>query len=161
MIATGTGIASATAPGNGQVTISYDPGTDACPHATPTLSWTSPAAITYGTALSSTQLNASATDPMTGNTVPGTLTYTPAAGMVLSAGSGQSLSVTFTPTDSIAYTSTRREHRSPSTRRHYRQRPIAHRVLRCHPRELHRNLHTARERTDHAGDPGDMHHDRV
>jgi trimeric autotransporter adhesin len=63
--------------------------------ATPTISWVTPAAITYGTALSATQLNATAN-------VPGTLTYSPVAGTVLGAGS-QTLSVTFTPTDSANY----------------------------------------------------------
>jgi len=63
---------------------------------TPTISWAIPAAISYGTALSATQLNAS-------STVDGTFVYTPAAGTVLSAGS-QNLSVTFTPTDSGDYT---------------------------------------------------------
>ena len=57
----------------------------------PTLSWATPAAITYGTALSGTQLNAA------GN-IPGKYVYTPAAGTVLSAGS-HTLSVTFTPSD--------------------------------------------------------------
>ncbi|HVX56788.1 MAG TPA: hypothetical protein VHA37_03585, partial [Candidatus Saccharimonadales bacterium] len=59
--------------------------------AVPTISWPAPAPITYGTALSSTQLNATAN-------YPGTFAYTPAAGKVLTAGS-QSLSVTFTPSD--------------------------------------------------------------
>jgi hypothetical protein len=63
--------------------------------ATPALTWATPAAITYGTALGPTQLNASA------NT-PGSFTYTPAAGTVLAAGS-RTLSVTFTPTDSADY----------------------------------------------------------
>ena len=62
---------------------------------TPTITWATPAAITYGTALSSTQLDATAS-------VPGTFTYTPAAGTVLAAGS-QLLSVTFTPTDTTDY----------------------------------------------------------
>ena len=62
---------------------------------TPTISWATPAAITYGTALSSTQLDATAS-------VAGTFTYSPAAGTVLSAGS-QTLSVTFTPTDTTDY----------------------------------------------------------
>ena len=44
--------------------------------ATPTISWTNPANIVYGTALSATQLDATAS-------VPGTFTYTPAAGTVL------------------------------------------------------------------------------
>jgi hypothetical protein len=66
----------------------------------PTLTWSSPAAITYGTALSSTQLNATAS-------VPGTFSYSPAAGAVLTAGK-QPLSVTFTPTDAKDYTSATR-----------------------------------------------------
>jgi sugar lactone lactonase YvrE len=64
---------------------------------TPTITWAAPAAITYGTALSATQLKASAS-------VPGTFAYTPAAGTVLGAGS-QTLSVTFTPTDTTDYSS--------------------------------------------------------
>ena len=60
------------------------------------ITWPTPAAITYGTALSSTQLNASPT-------VAGTFTYSPAAGAVLTAGT-QSLNVTFTPTDTADYT---------------------------------------------------------
>ena len=63
--------------------------------ATPVITWATPAAITYGTALSATQLN-------TSSTVAGTFVYTPAAGAVLSAGS-QTLSVTITPTDSTDY----------------------------------------------------------
>ena len=65
--------------------------------ATPTITWATPAAITYGTPLSATQLNATAS-------VPGTLTYTPAAGTVLNAGAGQTLQVNFVPTDSVNYT---------------------------------------------------------
>ena len=69
--------------------------------ATPTITWSTPANITYGTALSATQLNATAT---TAAGVPGTFVYTPAAGTVLPAGAGQTLSVTFTPTDPSNYT---------------------------------------------------------
>jgi YVTN family beta-propeller protein len=69
--------------------------------ATPTVNWTAPAAITYGTALGSTQLNATAS--FNGSTVQGTLAYTPAAGTVLNAGANQTLSVTFTPTDTNDY----------------------------------------------------------
>ena len=67
---------------------------------TPTITWATPAAITYGTPLSSTQLNAS-------TTVAGTFVYSPAAGTVLSAGT-QTLSVTFTPTDTVNYTTASR-----------------------------------------------------
>ena len=63
---------------------------------TPTISWSTPAAITYGTPLSSAQLNATAS-------VPGTFAYTPAAGPLLAAGT-QTLSVLFTPTDTTHYT---------------------------------------------------------
>src|ERR1041385_4247288 len=64
---------------------------------TPTITWATPAAITYGTALSSTQLDATAS-------VPGTFTYTPAASTVLTAGT-QTLSVSFAPTDTTHYNS--------------------------------------------------------
>jgi hypothetical protein len=59
------------------------------------VNWNTPAAITYGTALTSTQLNATAT-------IPGTFAYSPAAGAILGAGS-RTLSVTFTPTDTTDY----------------------------------------------------------
>ena len=67
----------------------------------PTLTWATPAAITFGTALSSTQLDATAA--FNGNPVPGTFVYSPAAGTVLTAGT-QTLTVTFTPTDTTNYT---------------------------------------------------------
>jgi hypothetical protein len=63
--------------------------------ATPVVTWTPPAAITYGTALSATQLN-------TNSSVPGSYSYSPIAGTVLHAG-GQTLSVTFTPNDTTDY----------------------------------------------------------
>jgi hypothetical protein len=66
--------------------------------AAPVISWTAPAAIAYGTALSAAQLDAS-------STVAGTFVYTPAAGVVLGVGT-QTLSVTFTPTDSTDYSTT-------------------------------------------------------
>jgi hypothetical protein len=60
------------------------------------ITWPAPAAITYGTPLSATQLNATAN-------VPGAFVYTPAAGKVLTAGT-QTLSLKFTPTDTTDYT---------------------------------------------------------
>ena len=63
--------------------------------ATPTITWPTPVAIGYGTALSSTQLNATAS-------VPGSFVYTPAAGTTPTVGK-QTLSVTFTPTDTTDY----------------------------------------------------------
>ena len=64
--------------------------------ATPIIYWSSPAAIHYGTALSSTQLNANAS-------VPGIFVYTPVAGTVLNAGK-HTLHVDFTPKDNANYT---------------------------------------------------------
>ena len=72
--------------------------------AEPTITWPAPAAIPYGTALSATQLNATATS--NGATVAGRFVYTPAAGTVLNAGANQTLSATFTPTDTVSYTAT-------------------------------------------------------
>jgi len=63
---------------------------------TPTITWSTPPAITYGTTLSATQLDATAS-------VAGSFVYTPALGTLLSAGA-QKLSVTFTPTDTTNYT---------------------------------------------------------
>jgi hypothetical protein len=66
--------------------------------ATPLISWSNPAAIIAGTALGSTQLNATAN-------APGAFVYTPLSGTVLPAGNGQKLSVQFTPTDIVNYAS--------------------------------------------------------
>jgi hypothetical protein len=57
--------------------------------------WTNPLAVTYGTPLSSDQLNAQAT-------VPGTFDYTPTGGTLLGTGT-HALSVIFTPTDTLDY----------------------------------------------------------
>ena len=77
-------------------TFNYVSGTLTITKATPTITWNNPAAITYGTALSATQLNATAS-------VGGNFSYTPAAGTVLNAGPNQILSVNFTPSDGINY----------------------------------------------------------
>ena len=61
----------------------------------PAMAWNAPPAITYGTALGSTQLNATAN-------ASGTFAYSPAAGTALKAGS-HTLSVTFTPADTTTY----------------------------------------------------------
>jgi hypothetical protein len=62
----------------------------------PTVNWTNPSDIVYGTPLGSAQLTASAD-------VDGTFSYTPGAGTILDAGSGQTLSVLFTPADALNY----------------------------------------------------------
>ncbi len=67
----------------------------------PVISWSNPSDITYGTTLSGTQLNAAASYNNTA--VEGTYVYSPASGVLLSAGTQQTLSVTFTPTDKNTY----------------------------------------------------------
>ena len=62
----------------------------------PLIAWTAPTPIVYGTALGSTQLNAT-------TSAAGTFTYSPAAGTVLAAGM-HTLTATFTPSDSRTYT---------------------------------------------------------
>ena len=64
---------------------------------TPTITWAAPAAITFGSALSSEQLDATAS-------VPGTFVYNPPVGTVLQAGADQMLSAAFTPTNTNSFT---------------------------------------------------------
>jgi alpha-tubulin suppressor-like RCC1 family protein len=100
---TTSGTASATAAGSYTVTATATgnysgtsgPTTWTIAQATPVVSWPTPATITYGTVLDSTQLNATAD-------VPGAFIYAPAAGTVPNAGT-QTLSVAFTPTDTTDY----------------------------------------------------------
>ena len=75
---------------------------------TPVITWNNPASIPFGTTLSATQLNATAS-------VGGTFAYSPAAGTTPATGT-DTLSVTFTPTDTTDYTSSPRRYRSPSPR---------------------------------------------
>jgi hypothetical protein len=63
--------------------------------ATPSITWPPPSSITYGTALSSAQLNATAN-------VAGTFVYSPGVGVVLPSGT-HALSAAFTPSDSANY----------------------------------------------------------
>jgi uncharacterized repeat protein (TIGR03803 family) len=60
--------------------------------ALPTINWSNPTEISYGIALSNTQLNAT-------SSIEGTFVYTPSLGTLLNAGANQVLSVLFTPTD--------------------------------------------------------------
>ena len=66
--------------------------------ATPVINWATPASVSYGTAVSGLQLNASAN-------ISGTFVYTPAAGTVPNAGTSI-LSAAFTPVDAVNYKST-------------------------------------------------------
>ena len=67
------------------------------PQATPALTWPQPASIVHGAPVGGTQLDATAN-------VPGTFTYSPAAGTVLAVGT-HTLTATFTPADTTDYTS--------------------------------------------------------
>jgi trimeric autotransporter adhesin len=89
--ATFVGTAEDAAGNQAAVTVSYSIG-----RLTPALSWPAPAPIVHGIPLSGIQLNATAD-------VPGTFTYTPPIGTVLSLGAAQALSVVFEPADALNY----------------------------------------------------------
>ena len=76
-------------------TVTTNDGTLTVLQAAPLLTWAVPAPITYGTALGSNQLNATAS-------VAGSFDYSPTNGAVLDAGTN-TLSVNFTPTDTVDY----------------------------------------------------------
>ena len=59
------------------------------------ITWPTPSAVSYGTALSGVQLNATAS-------VPGKFVYTPSAGLVLAPGK-YTLSASFTPSETEKY----------------------------------------------------------
>ena len=95
--------ADLAAPGNRSVTVfTASPGGGEsnaqilAVRAVPDISWADPAGIVYGTALGDGQLCAS-------SSVPGTFTYSPAAGAMLPAGDGQTLHVEFAPDDTSSY----------------------------------------------------------
>ena len=77
--------------------ISYARGTITVNPATPQLSWPAPTAVTYGSPVSSQQLD-------TTSNVPGTFAYNPVSGTFLSSGV-HTLSATFTPADATDYVS--------------------------------------------------------
>jgi hypothetical protein len=70
--------------------------------AAPVLAWPAPAAVIAGNPLTTTQLDATAS--FGGVPLPGTFVYTPKLGTVLGVGASQTLSVAFTPNDSVDYT---------------------------------------------------------
>jgi hypothetical protein len=94
-VGTDTGANTCAGAVDGNYNFTYVPGNMTVSKATPTITWATPASITSGTALSSTQLNATAS-------APGTFVYNPAAGTTPAAGM-DTLSVTFTPTDTGDY----------------------------------------------------------
>ena len=79
-------------------TVTYQAGTltviDPATVREPVITWNPTTSITYGTALGSAHLNATAD-------VPGTFTYQPPLGTVLATGADQVLTATFTPTDAV------------------------------------------------------------
>ena len=64
--------------------------------AVPKVTWSAQASIVYGTPLGAAELDATAN-------VPGTFSYSPAAGTILDPGSDPTLSVTFTPQNATYY----------------------------------------------------------
>ncbi|HTZ60111.1 MAG TPA: VCBS repeat-containing protein [Acidobacteriaceae bacterium] len=89
---------TASYPGDTHFSAGVSPGlAEVVDQTAPVLSWPAPAPIAYGTALSSTELNATAN-------VPGTFTYSPALNTILPLGPA-TLTATFTPTDTLDYTS--------------------------------------------------------
>ncbi len=99
-------ISQGTLAADANYTISFTGARLSITPATPTITWANPSAIIYGTALSATQLDATASWKVGGNTVnvPGVFTYNPAAGTILGAGNNQTLLVSFIPTDASDYT---------------------------------------------------------
>jgi hypothetical protein len=71
---------------------------------TPVITWAAPESFSYGTALSSIQLNATAT--YNGLVVDGLFVYSPSSGYVLNAGDAQILNLTFTPANTADYVAT-------------------------------------------------------
>jgi hypothetical protein len=96
-LAAGKHSLSATYSAQGSFGASSGTGTLVVNLATPTITWSAPPAINFGSALSSTQLDATAS-------VPGTFVYNLPVGTVPPVGTGQTLSVTFTPNDTTDYT---------------------------------------------------------
>jgi hypothetical protein len=88
-------IAGWNLPANASVSVAAGSGVDLTALYGLSLSWPTPASITYGTALGSSQLDATAI-------ASGNYSYSPPAGTVLSAGA-QNLSVTFSPSDTTDY----------------------------------------------------------
>jgi hypothetical protein len=89
-----------TDPVAGRADVTFDNYFTASGPPTPGLTWSYPTPITYGSALSSAELNATAT--FAGTNLPGRFEYTPTNGTVLDAGP-HTLAVTFTPTDLANY----------------------------------------------------------
>ena len=95
---TGTGTVTIRASQGGATSYNTAPNVDrsfTVLRPSPTITWATPAAITFGTALNATHLNATAS-------VPGVFVYSPTLGTVLNAGN-QTLTATFTPADTVNY----------------------------------------------------------
>ena len=93
LLAQGTASITVTNPGD----IVSNTLTFAIGKVTPTITWADPTTISYGTALSNTQLDAQAS-------VAGKFSYTPSLGAILPPGSGQTISANFVPNNTSDYT---------------------------------------------------------
>ena len=69
----------------------------------PVIIWMTPAPMTLGSPLTTTQLDASVAPGVTGPVPAGSLTYTPPPGTLVNTLGSNALSVTFTPTDSLDF----------------------------------------------------------
>jgi hypothetical protein len=87
--------AVATVPGNLNSSAQVSIAATVTKKVKPVITWANPGAIRYGTAVTSKQLNATASEP-------GTFEYLPAAGTMLRAGP-RTLSAVFTPNDTTHY----------------------------------------------------------
>ena len=92
----GTYVAVATFDGGGNYAYATGTATVTIQKAAAALVWSQPAGVVFGTPLGAGQLNATAS-------VPGSFSYSPAAGAVLNAGAAQALTATFTPADAANY----------------------------------------------------------
>ncbi len=95
-VAAGSYTVLATFPGTTDYTTANNLVDFAIAKAQPLVTWNSPASIVYGTPLGALQLDASAN-------VAGNPSYSPAPGSFVAAGTDQTLSVMFTPSDSVDY----------------------------------------------------------
>ncbi|HLX62274.1 MAG TPA: MBG domain-containing protein [Planctomycetota bacterium] len=82
------------------------PGTFSITKGTPAIIWPAPVPVFAGMNLDQTQLNATASDLFTQESIAGTFSYTPDAGTVLGLGLAQPLHAAFSPDDSTNYFTT-------------------------------------------------------
>jgi streptogramin lyase len=91
---------------NSNYTASPLTGTLVIGQATPVITWNTPASLIFGTAITATQLDATASITVAGTSIniPGQFVYNDPIGTILAAGNAQPLTVSFTPTDTVDFT---------------------------------------------------------